>query len=97
MTTPSFKLAIPSSISTRFKTFHPQIKKNIKSALKNIAKSPYSGKQLDDELEGHLSYKVGRFRIVYKISRKTVIILTIGPRHTVYEEALYLLKSKKKQ
>ena len=33
------------------------------------------------------SVRIGRFRVVYRVVRDIVEILTIGPRRTVYEEA----------
>ena len=55
---------------------------------------PQSGKALKDELEGLQSFKVGKFRVVYTISKNKGIIevVAIGPRKTIYEETLKLLR-----
>jgi len=46
-----------------------------------------------DELRGLNSFKVGRFRIIYKVAPKRIIeIVAIGPRRTIYEETYRLLK-----
>ncbi len=59
----------------------------ISNALEEIAEDLYQGKPLQDELTGQYTYRVGVYRIVYKINLKdnTVIIMTAGHRATVYE------------
>ncbi len=50
-------------------------------------------KLLRDELAGLRSFRVGRFRIIYRISGKKLIeIVVIGPRECIYEEIFRLLK-----
>ena len=51
------------------------------------------GKQLRDELAGLRSFRVGRFRVIYRVASKRLIeLVTIGPRRTIYEETLRLLR-----
>ena len=60
-----------------------------------IQKEPEAGKSLKEELEGLKSYRVGRFRIIYRISTKKIIeIVAIGPRKTIYEETFRMIKKK---
>lgn len=79
------------------RTLHPDLKRKIKAALQAVLNDPRSGKALKNELEGLLSFKVGRFRVVYKIAKEKGIIevVAIGPRKTIYEETLRLLKREK--
>jgi len=38
---------------------------------------------------------VGRFRIIYRVAARRVIeLIAIGPRRTIYEETLRLLRRK---
>jgi len=46
-----------------------------------------SGKPLQGDLLGFHSVRVGKFRVVYRLVREGVDVLTIGLRRTVYEEA----------
>lgn len=72
---------------------HPQLKRKIKSALKRIINNPDVGKSLRDELNSLKSFKVSRFRIIYRISSKNIIdIVGIGSRKTIYEETYRMLK-----
>jgi mRNA interferase RelE/StbE len=79
------------------RTLHPDLKRKIKSALQTVLSDPQSGKSLKDELEGLQSFKVGEFRVIYKSAKDKGIIeiVAIGPRKTIYEETLRLLKKEK--
>jgi mRNA-degrading endonuclease RelE of RelBE toxin-antitoxin system len=72
---------------------HPVIKKRIKDAIMTILQNPGSGKLLKADLKGLISYRTGKFRIIYKLEKdNTVTILVIGPRKTIYEETLMMVK-----
>jgi mRNA-degrading endonuclease RelE of RelBE toxin-antitoxin system len=45
-----------------------------RAALEYIQKESEAGKPLKDELESLKSYRVGRFRIIYRISAKAIFI-----------------------
>lgn len=79
------------------RTLHPDLKRKIKAALQAVLNDPLSGKALKNELEGLQSFKVGKFRVVYRtVTNKDIIeIVAIGPRKTIYEETLRLLKKEK--
>jgi len=59
----------------------------ISTALLDIKEDPFVGKLLTRELTGRFSYKVGMYRIVYKVKKKDkiVYIITAGHRSTVYQ------------
>ncbi len=50
------------------------------------------GKALKEELAGLHSFRVGNYRIIYRISRKRVEIVALGPRQKIYEETFLILK-----
>ena len=62
------KLKVPDFVATLIRNLHPHLKKKVKSSLQTIVSDPYSGKPLRDELDGLRSFRVGRFRIIYRIS-----------------------------
>jgi len=75
------------------RSLHPEIKRKVKAAMKIIMSDPGAGKSLRDELEGLRSFRVGRFRIIYRMPSKRVIeIVAIGPRKSIYEETYRLLR-----
>lgn len=90
-----FKLKLHNETVKLIRNLHPQLKRKVRSALQLISTDPYIGKTLRDELEGMKSFRIGRMRIVYRISRgKYVEIVTIGPRHVIYEETLRLIRKQ---
>ena len=79
------------------RTLHPDLKRKIKAALQTVLNDPLSGKALKDKLKGLQSFKVGKFRVVYKTLKDNDMMegLAIGPRKTIYEETLMLLQREK--
>jgi mRNA interferase RelE/StbE len=85
------KLRIPDEIAALIRSLHHDFKRKIKSALQMILVDPLSGKALKDELQGLRSFRVGKFRIIYRISSAAIIdIVAVGPRKIIYEETLRL-------
>ena len=91
-----YKLLIPDQVANLIREMHPLIKKKIRGSLKEIIADPHCGKPLKEELEGLRSFRVNKFRIVYRISERRVIeIITIGPRKKIYEETFRIIKREK--
>lgn len=95
MTRSIFRLRVPDDIKEIVRTSHPHLKKKIRESLKTILLDPHSGKALKDELEGLRSFRVSSFRIIYKVSKKQIDIVTIGPRKKIYEETFRLISKRK--
>jgi len=69
----------------------------MKAALQTILDAPESGKVLRSELSGMHSFRVGRFRIVYRVAGGCSIeIVAVGPRTTIYEETFRRVTEKKR-
>jgi len=89
------KLRVPGEIVALVRGCHPQLKRKIRAGLKHIVIEPEAGKSLKDELEGLRSYRISRFRIIYRISSKHIIdVVAIGPRKTIYEETYRIIKKE---
>jgi mRNA interferase RelE/StbE len=91
------RLKMSDETAELVRTLHPDIKRKIKAALQAILNDHQTGKGLRDELEGLQSFKVGKFRVIYKTAtdKGNIEIVAIGPRKTIYEETLRLLKREK--
>jgi mRNA interferase RelE/StbE len=88
-----YRLRVPDETADFLRSLHPEIKRKMRAALNIIVSEPGAGKSLLDELRGLNSFRVGTFRIIYKIASKRIIeIVAIGPRRTIYEETYRLLK-----
>jgi mRNA interferase RelE/StbE len=88
------RLRVPDDVAHLIRGMHPELKRKIRGALEIIVASPGSGKALKDELSGLQSFRVGKFRVVYKVARRTIEIVAVGPRSRIYEETLRLIRAK---
>lgn len=77
--------------------FHPENKKQIKASLKMLRQDPNIGSNLQEELSGFKSYKLKKYRILYKIDEKhnCIRIYHIGHRSDVYKQFKILLNKFK--
>jgi len=88
-----YKLRIPDETAVLIRSLHPLLKRKIRASLQTILSDPYLGKALKDELTGLRSFRIGRLRIIYRISdKKEIGIIAVGPRDRIYEETLRLTK-----
>ena len=73
--------------------FHPENKNKIKTSLNELRKNPNTGSDLQEELSGFKSFKIKRYRILYKIDEEqnSINIYHIGHRSDVYEQFKILL------
>ena len=92
MKQPFHKLRVPDEIAELVRGMHPDLKRKTKSSLKMILADPSSGKALKNELAGLRSFRVGSFRIIYRVMRTIVEIVAVGPRERIYEETYRSLK-----
>ena len=89
------KLRVPDEIVALIKGCHPQLKRKIRAGMQHIVTEPESGKSLKDELGGLKSYRISRFRIIYRISSKhTIDVVAVGPRKTIYEETYRIIRKE---
>jgi mRNA interferase RelE/StbE len=80
------RLKVPDHVATLIRGLHPDLKRRVRSALRDIVAGPAIGKLLRDELTGLRSCRVSRFRIIYRAGGAFIEIVAIGPRRTIYEE-----------
>jgi mRNA interferase RelE/StbE len=90
---PVYKLRVPDDVVRLIRSLHPHLKQKIRSSLQAILSDPHAGKALKDELAGLWSFRVSRFRIVYRIAgNRKIDIVAIGPREWIYRETFLLIK-----
>lgn len=83
----SYKVKFTRTVAEKVINLHPEIKKHLKLAIKEISKGPCCGKELQEELSGFLNYRFKRYRIIYQVNDidKTVVVYMFGHRRDVYE------------
>ena len=74
------------AVYRRLSTRDPRLLDRIDAALDAIAAAPRSGKSLKGAYVGCWSFRVGPYRILYRIedSRLVVFILDMGHRREIY-------------
>lgn len=82
-----YKLRVSSKAQREIKSLPHRYQQAIILALVEIKEDPLLGKPLTRELIGRFSFRVGIYRIIYKVNNKDRIIdiLTAGHRVKVYE------------
>jgi mRNA interferase RelE/StbE len=92
MIRPLHRLRVPDEVALLVRGMHPDLKRKTRASLKTILADPSSGKALKNELAGLRSFRVGTFRVIYRVMRNMIEIVAIGPRERIYEETYRLLK-----
>jgi mRNA interferase RelE/StbE len=87
-----YKVKVTDETAHFLRALHPDLKRKIKAAMKILITSPDAGKVLRDELAGLRSFRVSRFRIIYRTNRRMIEIVAVGPRERIYEETYRLIK-----
>ena len=88
------RVKLTATAAEMFNCLHPDIKKQLKTTLKELYKSPYMGKSLQNELINFRSLKMKRYRIIYQFDDrdKTIIVYAIGHRRDIYEVITELVR-----
>jgi mRNA interferase RelE/StbE len=93
---PLYSLRVPAHVSELIRGAHPRLKRKLRAAIGDIAADPRSGKALKDDLAGLWSFRVGKFRIIYRIAAgRCLELIACGPRERIYEETYRLIAREK--
>ena len=91
-------LKVPEDLVSLIRNLHPLIKTDIRNALRLLTQNPLYGKPLKEELDGLRSYRIKKYRIIYRIPvtpLKTLEIIAIGPRKNIYEETFKIISRER--
>lgn len=81
-----FKIIISPKTIKQLKLLKFIYKEAVELAIDDLKNDPEAGKKLKDNLLGKYSYRIGVYRIIYKIdeSNQIVYIMSAGHRSVVY-------------
>lgn len=81
-----FRVQLTARTRKELKNLSKTHQLSIGHILEELKDDPFIGKPLTRELTNRFSYRIGVYRIIYKINKndKIVYILTVGHRSTVY-------------
>lgn len=71
---------------TVVRALHPEPRRKIWAAIDALRDDPFAGRPLHDDLAGLWRFPVGRLRIVYKFDDKTIEVVWVDRRETIYED-----------
>jgi len=89
------KLHLSSELENLVRHLPPNLKRQIRQAFDQITDKPTTGKTLTGQLEGFHGYRVGKTRIVYRITNSLLDVVMIGPRKTIYQQLARELSHQK--
>ena len=93
-----FGMRFTPEASRNLSKFHPDNKKLINQALKELREKPYAGTDLQEEMSEFKSFKFKRYRVLYSVDeeKKYIQIFHIGHMKDVYLQFNRLLNQLKK-
>lgn len=82
-----YRILVSPEAKKGLKTIAKIYRKGIVESINALKEDPFLGKPLVRELTGRYSYKVGVYRIIYKINKKdnVVHIINAGHRAIIYQ------------
>ena len=71
----------------QFRRLPDNVKMRVRRHAEELSENPYLGRRLGGELAGYWKYRVGKYRVTYKIdeAKKAVILYDVALRRRVYE------------
>ncbi len=63
----------------------PNLKFLVRRAMDDIREKPEIGKSLEEDLAGYRSYRIGKYRLIYRITEDRLVLEAVGPRSDIYE------------
>ncbi len=82
-----YRVIYTEEAAKRINRLDVAVKERVRKVISRMSEHPELGKPLTGLLSGRRSYRVGDWRILYKIRRSEllILILTVGRRSSVYE------------
>ncbi len=89
-----YRVRYTPEAASRIRKLHPQVKQEIRGAIRTLLDTPLSGHSLQQELFGYRSYRVRSYRIIYRLNdeERTIDVVFVGLRRNVYVELLSLVR-----
>jgi len=82
-----YRVQLAPSAAEAFAALNPFVSRQINAGLKELADNPYVGKELQDDLSEFRSYRIKRYRVVFKVvdKEKNLKVFAIGHRREIYD------------
>jgi len=82
-----YKVVLSRQSERFYKKLEETTKAKVRECLISLEDNICAGKRLHGDLKDHLSFRIGKLRIISTVveKEKIVYIIAIGPRKTIYE------------
>lgn len=82
----NYNLILSHKFDKEFSRLDKKLQDRVIEGLKEIKEKPYDGKPLKGKLKEMLSWRVGKYRILYQIhgDKLLIIVINVEPRKHVY-------------
>jgi len=82
-----YNLILSHKFDKEFSLLEKKLQDRVVEGLKEIKENPYQGKPLKGKLKGVLSWRVGKYRILYQIqgNKLLIIVINVELRKHVYD------------
>jgi len=82
-----YEIKFTDQAKREFKNISIRHKQVLTPILEELKDDPFFGKPLTREFTGKYSYRMGVYRLIYKVNKvdKIISVLTVGHRGRVYE------------
>ena len=82
-----YKAALTRNFLRQLKKLPKNVKNRVLKAVDELIRNPFLGVRLRGELRGKWRWRVGKYRMIYRIDRtsKLVVFLDVGLRKKSYE------------
>jgi len=79
---------VPPHVAEVIRHLPPEVKRQVRAALRAVTTDPAIGEPLRRDLEGLWQFRVRRYRLVYAIDRasRVIRVFAVGHRRGIYEE-----------
>jgi len=83
----SYKAALTRNFLRELKKLPENVKKRALRAIDELIRDPFLGVKLRGGLKGRWRWRVGKYRIIYRIDQTSqlVVFLDVGLRKRIYE------------
>ena len=90
----NYRVKLTVAAAGMLRQLHPEIRKSLKAALRELGRDPWQGKVLLGELSPCRSLKLKRYRVVYLVDEKAqeVKIVALGHRRDIYDTTGHILR-----
>ncbi len=76
-----YNLILSHKFDREFSQLEKTLQSRVVEGLRELNENPHAGKQLKGKLKDLLSWRVGKYRILYQIQEEKLLVFAVSVRH----------------